>query len=748
MAGLDPRAGDRGALGLPGRQPAPRAAQMRLRLMLVALSASLWALAVVLRLVHLQVLERTTFVRLAARQSERTLTIEARRGPILDRNGRELALSVDAESLYAVPQDVQDPDDTAAALAAALHLDARERRELGAQLRRNRAFVWVKRKLDPRAAAAVRELQLDGIGFLPETRRYYPKRELASQVIGYVGLDNAGMSGIEYAFDEQVRGRAAKVVVRTDARRRPVGHTEKPSTEGYSVVLTIDERVQHVAERELRRAVAETRSQSGLAIVMEPHTGEILAMANEPSFNPNSFADYPAARWINRAVADAYEPGSIFKIITAAAGLQEKVVTPDEWLDCGGGFMDISGIRINDHGVFHRLSFRDVIAQSSDVGVARVAQRLGQKQFERYLHDFGFGSPTGVDLPGEAKGLLRPVARWSALSLPTLAFGQEIGVTALQMIDAAAAVANGGYRMRPLMVKRIETPDGRVVKSFHPEAMQRVIDPQTADTLIEILRGVVEHGTGKRAAIPGYVVAGKTGTAQKVRAGGGYSMDDHVASFVGLVPALRPALVVLVSLDTPRGALNQGGHVAAPLFASIAEPALRVLGVAPDDPARVLRLPHVPSGALRVSLPGAGAPRHDWDVSELPAPPRSGPWLMPDLLGRSARDAALVAARFGLVLELRGSGQVLGQEPLAGVEFEPGATCVLTLGRRPARVPAAEMGAAPAAEPAPARMPGLAAPSARTTHPAARPAPGGPPAVGTGAQRADAASIATLELPR
>ncbi len=747
---MDARGGERATFGLPGRQPAPRAAQMRLRLMLVALSASLWGLAIVVRLVHLQVLERATFARQAARQSERTLTIEARRGPILDRNGRQLALSVDAESLYAVPQDVQDPDGTAAALAAALHLDAHERRELSTQLRRSRAFVWVKRKLDPRAAAAVRELQLDGIGFLPETRRYYPKRELASQVIGYVGLDNAGMSGIEYAFDEQVRGRAAKVVVRTDARRRPVGHTEKPSTEGYSVVLAIDERVQHVAERELRRAVAETRAVSGLALVMEPHTGEILAMANEPTFNPNSFGDYPAARWVNRAVADAYEPGSIFKIITAAAGLQEKVVTPDESLDCGGGFMEISGIRINDHGVFHRLSFRDVIAQSSDVGVARVAQRLGSKQFERYLRDFGFGSATGVDLPGEAKGLLRPVSRWSDLSLPTLAFGQEIGVTALQMIDAAAVIANGGYRMRPLMVKRIETPDGRVVKSFHPEAMQRVVEPQTADTLIEILEGVVAHGTGRRAAIPGYTVAGKTGTAQKVRAGGGYSMDDHVASFVGLVPSRRPALVVLVSLDTPRGALNQGGHVAAPLFASIAEPALRVLGVPPDDPERVLRLPSLPDGALSVSLRSAGRnadARQDWNTTPLPVPARSGPLLMPDLQGRSARDAALVAARFGLVLELRGSGQVVAQQPSVGEEVEPGVTCVLTLGRG-AQTPAPTSTQKPALPSVRALTPLEAAPSARTAHPSGPPTPSATPAMAFGTQRADALPTPTAGGPR
>jgi cell division protein FtsI (penicillin-binding protein 3) len=698
----------------------PREAQVRLRLMLTALSVTLWALCLVVRLAHLQVLERGTFERLAARQSERTVTIEARRGPILDRNGRELALSVDAESLYAVPQDVSDPDATAAELARALRLDPKERKDLQAQLRKNRAFVWVKRKLDPLTAGAVRALQLEGIGFLPETRRYYPRRELAAQVLGYTGLDNAGMSGVEYGFDEQIRGRAAKVVVRTDARRRPVGHTEKPSTEGHTVVLTLDERIQHVAERELRRAVAETRSLSGVAVVMEPHTGEILAMASEPSFNPNSFADYPSSRWVNRAVADAYEPGSIFKIITAAAGLQEKVVTPDEVIDCGGGAMEIAGVRVRDHDVFFKLSFRDVIARSSDVGVARVAQRVGRRQFDRYLRDFGFGAPTGVALPGEAKGLLRPVEKWSDLSLPILAFGQEIGVTALQMTSAAAVVANGGYRMRPLIVSRVEDRDGRAVKVYHPEAAQRVLEPRTIDTLMELLKEVVRDGTGRRAAIPGYVVAGKTGTAQKVKPGGGYSMEDHVASFVGIVPASRPALVALVSLDSPRGALNQGGHVAAPLFAAIAEPALRLLGVPPDDPARVMRMTPA-TDVLRVSYPGAGSVPPDAAPAPLPAPPPAGePALMPDLRGRSARDAAVIAARFGLTLELSGSGQVVAQTPEPGVELEGGTTCVLTLARTPApppsvREPRPVAGAVPpsaSAEGAPSTLPAPTVPAA------------------------------------
>jgi cell division protein FtsI (penicillin-binding protein 3) len=652
------------------RRPDVRPA--RLRLMLVGLAISLWAVVILVRLLQLQVLNRGFFERMAARQSERTINLDPRRGPILDRGGSPLAVSVEADSIYAVPQDVGDPARTAAQLARALGLDGASRKELLATLQKPRAFVWVRRKVDPTTARVVRDLQLDGIGFLTETRRYYPKRELASQLLGYVGMDNQGMSGVEYAFEEHVKGRPAKVLVETDARRRPVSHTERPSTEGATVVLTIDEAIQHAAEVALERAVNESQALSGIAIVMDPMTGEVLAMANRPTFNPNRYAAYASARWKNRAVADAYEPGSMFKVFTAAAGLQEKVVTPDERIDCGGGFIDIAGTRINDHAVFFDLSFREVIARSSDVGVMRVAQRLGRENFYRYMRGFGFGQPTRVDLPGESAGLLRPTAKWSALSLPTLSFGQEIGVTALQMATAVSAVANGGYLMRPLVVKRIEDASG-VLQQFPPEVVRRVLEPETVDTLTDLLKAVVTDGTGKRAAIAGYAVAGKTGTAQKVDPSGRYSMVDHVASFVGFVPASRPALVVLASLDTPRGPRNEGGDVAAPLFAELAEAALRRLAIPPDDTERVLRI--VPLGAK--VTPAAYVPAAATAAVETGSDPR----LMPDLHGASAREAAIAAARRGLLVELKGSGRVVSQTPEAGTEIEAGSACVLTLER-------------------------------------------------------------------
>ena len=646
---------------------------MRLRLMLVALSLGLWSLLVLGRLFQLQLLERDSFARQASRQGERTITLDPRRGNILDRNLKPLAVSVDAESIYAVPQEIRDPARAAADLGRALGLDATGRRELVAQLQKNRAFVWVKRKVDPQTARVVRDLQLEGIGFLAENRRYYPKRELASQVLGYVGLDNTGMSGIEYAFEESIGGKAAKVTVHIDARRRPVGHTDKPSTEGMTVVLTLDEVIQYVAERELDLAMAETAAQSGIVVVMDPRTGEILAMASRPTFNPNRWDAYGSARWRNRAVTDAFEPGSVFKVVTAAAGIQERVVDPDEVIDCGDGAVEIAGTVIHDHQVFSQLTFRDVIAKSSDVGVVRVAQRLGRENFSRYLRDFGFGSATGVELPGESPGLLRPTPKWSALSLASLSFGQEVGVTALQLATAVATVANGGYLMRPTIVRQIESPSGEIVKLGNPVVVRRVLEDRTVDVLTDLLKGVVRSGTGRRAAVPGFEVAGKTGTAQKVDASGRYSAIDHVASFVGFVPASRPSLVILASLDTPRGTANQGGDVAAPLFERIAEQSLRHLAVLPDDPAR--RLPGSGSGSEGVLLAA-------YRPSSVPVPNEAiSGGGMPDLRGRSAREAATLAARRGLIVELKGSGRVVTQSPEPGTEIEPGMTCSLWLSR-------------------------------------------------------------------
>ena len=594
-----------------------------------------------------------------------------------------------------MPREIADPQATAAALARELGLDASGRRELLAKLQKDSVFQWVERKVAPATAQRIRSLQLPGVGLVTEHRRYYPQRELAAQVLGYVGVDNQGMAGLEYLLDDDVRGRGAKVLVYTDARRRPFAQTERPSTEGASVMLALDEAVQYIAERELDRSMAETQSVAGMVIVVEPFSGEMLAMAQRPGFNPNRYKAYPSSHWRNRAVADVFEPGSIFKIVTAAAGLQEGVVSPDEVLDCGHGHVEIAGITINDHAVYDQLTFSQAVWKSSDIGMIRVAQRLGRDNFERYVRRFGFGSSTGVDLPAESPGLLRPQQRWSALSLPSMSFGQEIGVTGLQVAMATAAVANGGYLMKPLVVRRVEDASGHVVRASQPVPVRRVLEPATVDTLTEILRGVVREGTGRRAAVPGYEVAGKTGTAQKIDASGRYSMVDHVASFVGFVPAMRPALVIVASLDTPRGAANQGGDVAAPLFSRVARGRAARAGSAAGRPEpgaagagdRVAghgacRLP----AAADAGADGRGGSRGRCDAR--PARPlrargrdRRG---APRPGGRAARDGPRSDAdtRAG---ERRRAGQHLRADP------RPGGGAAMTLGELLTRLPAAEL---------------------------------------------------------
>ena len=659
---------------LSAQSPAPLPARNHdLRLYFVAMCGTIWALGIVAQLFHLQVLRHRFYLKEAQHQSDRTITVRARRGTILDRNERPFAISVDAPSIYADPSAMRDPREATRAIGRALGYSAAEQKELLTLLNQDRSFVWIKRQVDPAMARAVRDLRLEGVGFETESRRYYPKRDLLAPVLGYVGLDSQGMAGLEYALDADLKGREARVTVRLDARRRPMGEVEKPPTEGRRVTLTIDERIQHVTETALAEAIRDTGSISGTAVVLDPRTGEVLAMASLPSFNPNRFAAFPERDRSNRAIADSYEPGSIFKIVTAAAGLQEGVVSPLEMIDCGNGFIEIAGTRINDHKVFTSLTFQDVIAKSSDIGVVRVAQRLGTEKFYSTMRAFGFGAKTGIGLPGETAGLLRNTKQWSALSLASMSFGQEVGVTAIQMASAAAVIANGGYWMRPYIVKRVEEPWGDLVQEYAPLAERKVIEPETADRVMGLLREVVISGTGKRAKVEGFEIAGKTGTAQKVDGSGKYSMIDHVASFVGFVPASRPSLVILVSLDTPKGERNEGGDVAAPLFSRIATEAVRLMAIPPDDPTRNIRLVTYSPETMITSTFAA-------ERAKEPSKTRiDDPRLMPDLRGLSLREAALVAARHGLSVEIHGQGVVFGQTPLPGTPLEPGMTCSLDL---------------------------------------------------------------------
>lgn len=624
------------------------------RTIVLASFLTAWAVVVVARLVQIQLVRHDHYVTRAAKQHERTLTLTPVRGAIRDARGRVLAESVAAESIYADPQAITDPKAAARALAAIKALGV-DRNTLEVKLRAGNEFAWIARQVDAGVGAEVRALNIDGVYTLEEHKRWYPKGTLAAPLLGYVGIDGEGLAGIEHSFDRFARGRAGKVTLLRDARRGMylVG-AEGPHApvDGHDVVLTIDEVVQFIAERAVRRSVEQYDAVSGTAIVMDPNDGSILAMATWPSFDPNSYRGYPAARWRNRAVQDLYEPGSTFKIVAAAGGLEEGLVTPSDMIDCGDGSIQVANIRIREHdgNRYGVISFAEVLAQSSNVGAVRVGTSLGTNRMYDYARRFGFGERTGVELPGEADGILRPVEKWSKVSNAEIAIGQEIGVTPLQVIQAFSAVANGGRRVTPRIVDRVVDARGQVVYEERVDPGKRVISEKTAAVLNELLKNVVANGTGQSAAVPQYIVAGKTGTAQKA-ARGGYSADKFVGSFAGYVPADRPRIAILVTIDEPKGQ-HYGSVVAAPAFREIAEGTLRYLGVPPSLPGR-----RIDAGAPRLAA---------FSQPHAPSGRSSGVRVVPDFRGLDGRSAAAAATRAGFAVSLKGSGVVRTQKPAPG----------------------------------------------------------------------------------
>jgi len=637
------------------------ASQKRLLQLFAFLAA--WAVVVIARLVQIQLVRHGEYVIKAARQQERTLALQPVRGSITDSRGRILAESVAAESIYADPQAIGDRVQTAKALASvkALQMDARE---LAAKLGSASGFVWIARQLPLETSAAVKALKLPGVYFLDEHRRSYPRSMLAANVIGYLGVDGEGLGGIEHSFDAQVRGRAGRVTLLRDARRGMYlvgGEGPNRPIDGNDVVLTIDSVVQFIAERALSRAVEEYHAAAGVAIVMDPRDGRILAMASNPTFDPNRYRDFSPEDRRNRAVQDMYEPGSTFKIVTASAGLEEGVVTPSQILDCGDGFIQIGSTQIHEHGHnrYGLITFEDVMVHSSNVGAIRVGLSLGQDRFYRYIRRFGFGERSGVALPGEAQGSVRRTEQWSQLSNASMSIGQEIGATPLQVIAAIAAVANGGLRVQPRIVEKVVDAKGNTIDTPPQTAPVRVISEKTAAVLNEVLKAVVARGTGVRASLAEHVVAGKTGTAQKAMRGG-YSPDKVVASFGGYVPADRPQLAILVVIDEPKGS-EYGGTVAAPAFKEIAESTLRYLNVPPSIPART----------LDVATPMLAT------FSQPPAP--AAGLGVPDLRGLDARAAMALATAAGFRVRSSGSGVVQTQQPLPGEALPNDHQVVLTL---------------------------------------------------------------------
>lgn len=639
---------------------------------------AVWAVGIEVRLVHLQVLTHASYDALASRQQMRTIPAPAKRGDILDRRGRTLATSVDADSIYAVPSDIDDASDAARKLCDALgDCTGKELQALAERLDRRRAFVYVRRQVAPDQARRVAALNMEAIGFIKESRRYYPNSELAAHLLGYVGLDNSGLNGLEFAYDSQIRGKPGTILIHTDARRHAFSRAERPPTSGSTVELTIDEYLQHIAERELHTGVVLNRAAAGSAIIMNPHTGEILALANEPTFNPNIYREFSDVDRRNRAVQDLYEPGSTFKIVTASAAIDENVMPVDALIDTDPGQVRIGPRVIREYQGhnYHTLSFTDVIVKSSNVGAIKIGFKVGTERLSRYVSLFGFGRPASPDFPGESPGIVWSPAKWTESALASVSMGYQVGVTPLQMVTAISSVANGGELMEPRVVRAIYRDNRRY--TVQRKVIRRTISNDTAVALRTIMEGVVERGTAKAAQIPGYTIAGKTGTAAKL-VRGLYSKSDYNASFVGFIPSRDPAFAIIVVIDSPHGPHGYaGGGVSAPIFKRIAEATVRYLGVPPTiNPAPPVI---VARRGDQAGVPTAGEEADEQAAVSLIADVTSG--TAPDLRGMSARQALRRLVKLGLTARLSGDGLVSSQNPPPGAALEPGAVFQLQLDR-------------------------------------------------------------------
>ncbi|HVZ19003.1 MAG TPA: penicillin-binding protein 2, partial [Terriglobales bacterium] len=553
----------------------------------------LWLIAIVLRLVNLQVIKYGEFEQRAQKQQQRTIDVSPPRGIIYDRNGQPLAMSVTVDSVFAVPSEIPDQANTAHLLSRILKVDSGE---LLAKMKSSHSFCWIARKLDPDVSARIRALNLRGIYFQDESRRYYPKGELAAQILGYVGMDDEGLAGLEHAYEDTLAGKPGTMVVSMDARKRRFGRIEKRPESGDNLVLTIDEKIQWIVERELDQAMEDTHAEAAMAVVQNPRTGEILALVNRPTFDPNNAKRVTPAMLKDHAISDIYEPGSVFKTVTYSAAMNEGLVKPSDSVDCQGGVINVNGLRIHDLHKLGTVSMVEAFAKSSDVAAVKTGLKLGDDRFYKYIRDYGFGQQTGIELPGETRGLSKPPNRWSKVSIGAMSIGQEIGVTPVQVVSMISSIANDGVYTPPRIVAGITkaNPSAPQTIAFRPPASHRVISTMTAAQMRQMMEQVVLFGTARRAILDGYTSAGKTGTAQKVDpATGRYSKTKYVASFAGFAPVNNPAISVVVVLDSAVG-LHQGGQVSAPVFARIAQQVLAYMHVPHDadlkrDQLKILR---------------------------------------------------------------------------------------------------------------------------------------------------------------
>jgi cell division protein FtsI (penicillin-binding protein 3) len=609
------------------------------RFWLISLFFMSWVVIICSRLFWLQVVRHGDYVERATKQQQRTFEVAPRRGVLYDRNLHELAMTVQVDSIYAVPSEINDKKAAAHALAAVIHTDPDDEQtseeQIAYRLNAGRSFAWVARRVTPDVSSHVKDLlkngAVKGIYFQKEFQRFYPNNQIASQVLGYVGMDDNGLGGLEQKFEAQLHGVPGRMFTAVDARSHVMGSTEHEPEPGKNLVLTIDENIQFLAERALDHAMDKAHADNGTVVIQDVHTGQILALAIRPTFNPNQFRHATTALLRNHAVSDVYEPGSTFKLVTYSAALDQHAVTPDDIVDCQGGAITLAGRVIHDDKGDHfgRITVHEALEHSSDVAAVKLALKIGPDRFYQYIHDFGFGSRTGTELPGETRGLLRPVSKWGGSSIGSISMGQEVGVTPIQLVTMVSTIANGGVYLPPhiLMPGQVDSK-GKSVSSSQlaahpfkangelpnplPEGAHRVLSTITAAQMRKMMEGVVLYGTGKQAQLNGYSSGGKTGTAQKIDpATHLYSKSMHVASFAGIAPINNPVIAVAVIMDNPKGAYY-GASVSAPVFAEVAQQVLEYLGVRHDTDV------HAATRASKVSTPVVeDAGEHSGDISAL-----------------------------------------------------------------------------------------------------------------------------------
>jgi len=641
---------------------------VRIRIRLIGVIFTLGFVLVTMRAFDLQVLQEQQWDERAERQHQKVIPLTPQRGTIFDSNGEELAVSVDVDSFYLEPRKIEDPQTTARQLSKALDIPART---IKSKLKGNGGFVWLKRQVSPDESKQVKALEVKGVGAIKEHRRFYPNASIAGHLLGFTGLDPKGLEGLELKYDKMILGRGGYLVMERDALGRGLGAGSpqvQGATRGHDLYLTLDKNLQYIVERELADGIRQTDAKAGTVVMLEPATGKILAMASYPEYNPNAFFRYKPYQWRNRAVCDTYEPGSTFKIFLMAAALNEAVVSTKQKINCENGVFRVGGKDIHDHKKYRMLTPAEIIKYSSNIGSAKIGKMLERKALHRYISDFGFGQPTGIDLPGEAGGMVRPPNKWFEVDLAAISFGQGISVTPIQLAAATAAIANGGYLMEPYVVDRIVDSQGQVTHKGSPRVVRKVIAQDVAQVVTRMMEMTTEEGgTATNARVPGFRVAGKTGTAQKVDAvTGGYSADKRLASFVGFLPAEAPRAVVLVFIDEPKKGVY-GGLTAAPVFAKIASQAMQYLKVAPNEDLPVDEsLPSLEQIFVEAARPVQTRP------AAVVSAAFDGP-QMPDFSGLSFRQVLKLMEQHGLNIDFRGRGRVVEQSPAPGAMVPYGA---------------------------------------------------------------------------